>query len=185
VRSTAPGISNNFIAVVVGGIVAVVAGAGAALHDERRHRDGGIERPTWVGLAVAAALLAGAIAWYNLWHGSFLEGAHFTAAITMFVFVGWAAGTNGSCIPRTARWARPWTWLGRKPGAWARAYRCIPVGMVATGILTVVVTAGTRHTVFWLEVVEIVWFVTFWVLQTVEQWDEGIRTEAASSTSAA
>ena len=102
----------------------------------------------------------------------------------MFAFVGWAAGTNGFCIPKGARWWRPWTWLGKKPGRWAAFYRLVPFGMLVSGIVTVAALHGTGHQVLWLEVVEVAWFVVFWIAQSVEQWDDGIRPQDAVGTSA-
>jgi hypothetical protein len=175
-QKTGPGISNNFVALLIGGGIAAAIGLGTALIDRKANRKGGIGKPTWVGLGLASGLIVGAIVWYNAWHGAFLEGAHFTAAIAMFVFVGWASGTNGFRLGHFL-W-NPYRWLVAKEGGWARLYRFVPIGMAAVGgaIGLIGWRSESEHTVFVLEVVEIGFFTLFWTAQSIEQWNRGIRT---------
>ncbi len=175
-QETGPGIANNFVALMIGGTIAAAVGLATAWIDQKAATKENPKKPTWVGLALASALILGAVVWYNAWHGSFLKGAHFTAAITMFVFVGWASGTNGFRLGRFG-W-NPLRWLSAKEGGWARLYRFVPIGMVVVGgaIGLIGWLTDSAHTVFVLEVAEIGFFTLFWAAQTIEQWNRGIRS---------
>jgi hypothetical protein len=59
-------------------------------------------------------------------------------------------------------------------------YRTIAVAMLAALAATVAITLATRSTslVLWVEVVLIALFAVFWVVQTTELWNRGLRARA-------
>jgi hypothetical protein len=59
-------------------------------------------------------------------------------------------------------------------------YRTIAVAMLAALAATVATTLATRSTslVLWVEVVLIALFAVFWVVQTTELWNRGLRARA-------
>jgi hypothetical protein len=176
-QETGPGISNNVTALLIGGVVAALVGLFMGLRDRRENLGGRpVQKPTWWGLAIATALIVGAIFWYRVWRESFLDAAHYTAAVTMFIFVGVAAGTNGFYW-RGRGW-NPLRWLRAREGGWASVYRSVPIGMILAGAATLAIgeAMDSKHTVFVLEFVEIGFFILYWVTQTAEQWDQGLRS---------
>ena len=132
--------------------------------------------PARRGLAGAAAVVLVLGGWFTVHRDSFVEGAHFVAAIALFgvfVVVAWASATQAE--ERTH--VRPAMLTAHRR---AVAYRAISVGMLAISVLAVVLgvlqVAGHEpfgHWLFWVETALLVQFVAFWVLQTVEFWDDG------------
>ena len=64
--------------------------------------------------------------------------------------------------------------------AYANRYSVIAVGMVASavGIGLWQWVVGWDHAVLWIEGVLIVLFAAFWMIQTQELWDEGLRDDS-------
>jgi hypothetical protein len=56
-------------------------------------------------------------------------------------------------------------------------YRTVAIAMLAALAATVAISllTGSTSLVFWVEVVLITLFAVFWVIQTVELWDRGLR----------
>ena len=70
--------------------------------------------------------------------------------------------------------------VGAEPsgrGRYVMAYRLIAVSMLAALAATVTISlaTGSSSLVFWVEVVLISLFAVFWVVQTIELWDKGLR----------
>ena len=57
-------------------------------------------------------------------------------------------------------------------------YRMIAVAMLVSLVATVVINLATSSTslVFWVEVVLITLFAVFWLVQTIELWNRGLRS---------
>ena len=177
-RDVAPNIHNNFIALVVTGVVAVIVAAViAAVVSGQRGGVGNVwpkfETPDYIGLFIAMALVLGGAAWYAGWLPnrlpSFKTHAHSYSAIAMFFFLGVAAAAN------------VWTGESAAPAKHYRAiYLAVVVGMSVSAVVVVVAahTSDWKHAVFALEASEIVLFVTFWLAQTAELWQQGLRREA-------
>ena len=155
-------IDNNVLALAIGGAVAV----GAALliaKLQKKVEFGTIDVPTRVGLLLSSALTIAGLVWYFGFRDSFLDHAHSGAAIAMFVIVGVVIAIN-------ARHAR-------------KGYRGVYAGLagfMAASIVGVIVANLVvdewRHSVLWLEILELVPFAVFWGAQTLELWDGGVRS---------
>ena len=124
---------------------------------------GTIDVPTRVGLALSAALTVAGLVWYFGFRDSFLDHAHSGAAIAMFVIVGVVIAIN-------ARHARK----GYR-GIYAALAGFMAAAFVGVVVANLVVD-DWRHSVLWLEVLELVPFAVFWGAQTLELWDGGVRT---------
>jgi hypothetical protein len=114
----------------------------------------------WLLSATALGLLA---AWLLKFYGRdfFLANAHGKAAILFFVFLWLAIITS-----IVQHWSAP----SRPYGAW---YIVIAVAMVVG--IPVSLLFGD-HQILVLEAWEIIAFATYWIVQTVENWDEKVIT---------
>jgi hypothetical protein len=56
-------------------------------------------------------------------------------------------------------------------------YRAVAIAMLLALATTVALSllTGSTSLVFWVEVVLLVLFAVFWVIQTLELWDRGLR----------
>jgi hypothetical membrane protein len=103
-----------------------------------------------------------AVGWFLIeyWKG-FSTGIHGPAALLMFVFlVGAVVGKAHEHKGSSTRYLR--------------VYSAVALVMVVGGILIAVFHIGNAHAVAVLEAFEIVLFATFWVVQTVERWNEEV-----------
>jgi hypothetical protein len=114
----------------------------------------------WLLSATALGLLA---AWLLKFYGRdfFLANAHGKSAILFFIFLWFAIITS-----IVQHWSAP----GRPYGAW---YILIAAAMVVG--IPVSFLFGD-HQIFVLEAWEIIAFATYWIVQTVENWDEKVIT---------
>ncbi len=172
-------VTNNIPALGIGLVLAL----GLALVIAwRRGRTGRPQRPAVIGLVISGVLIAAGVIWYVSDKDSFLEHAHGTTAVAMFVFIWIAVMANAGWPKPVLRWI--YAGLGVAPNAddnlmsptlnhlrFRTWYRVVAVFMpvAAVAILAIV----RSDTVFWLEVAEIAGFAAFWGLQTAEGWDTG------------
>lgn len=114
----------------------------------------------WLLSATALGLLA---AWLLKFYGRdfFLANSHGKSAILFFIFLWFAIITS-----IVQHWSAP----GRPYGAW---YILIAAAMVVG--IPVSFLFGD-HQIFVLEAWEIIAFATYWIVQTVENWDEKVIT---------
>jgi hypothetical protein len=169
-EATRANVENNLVALLVVGVLALLATALFGLRD----RQAGGNDNLWAGFGFVAALalwLAGLAAalWYIDW---FIEYAHYLAAVGLLLCIFFVAVSNA----RRYREERG-PGVDRKPGpvstlaryrytviAWVMVV-AVPIGMalVLTGTLSL----------FWLEIVAAALFAAFWTVQTVEQLPRG------------
>lgn len=176
-------VANNLPALLVtGGVVAVVAVALQRRERVRAPTAHGTSRWNRVGVALTATLLGGGAVWFVADRDSFLARGHDAAAVPMFLAVVAVVWFNAQDVERTVRRqaSAPPGGRGTMPpsrGRYVPVYRVIAVGMLGALVATVVTSLLTRSTslVFWVEVVLITLFAVFWVVQTVELWDRGLR----------
>lgn len=141
----------------------IVGGLGLVLAWARR-----LQRPTVVA---ATALWLAVGGWFVLGRDSFLTYAHNVSAVAFFALLVAVVSINGR------RTAPPYRRHRMTREAYRRSYYAIAVAMAAAvvvGLLAFVVTGqqSAFPLIFWLEVVLLLLYITFWVLQTVEHWDQ-------------
>jgi hypothetical protein len=161
---TGPGIVNNIAAYAIAGAIAVVIGGVVAWKQQKA-----IGKPDTAGLIVlllAVAMLVAGLAWYFVWHKNFLDNAHFVSAFGLFGVVGVVMVLNALDREKNSRPLR-------------RFYGGTALAMVVGGLATVVVKLWVakdwQHQILVLELVELAAFLAYWVVQTVQHWDEGIK----------
>ncbi len=178
-RDTPADIANNMGALFVAGGIALAITIGIAIAAPRAAANSP-ERKSWdqrqtLGLVLAALVLGGGIAWFSWNRAGFTRGAHYTAAIALFVCIIGAVVLNAKGFDRQRQGAR------RMRLPYANRYSFIAVGMVvsvvAIGLWKWLV--GWDHAVLWIEGVLIAFFAAFWLIQTRELWHEGLRERSA------
>lgn len=117
----------------------------------------------------------------------FLEHTHNYSAITMFVLIGINVLINGYNLYQTR--AHPDPANRPRPGVAKLAKvnkfnRYVNLGILmalAAAFIILVIKPRWQQWNFALETTEIVLFAIFWVLQTVELWNQGLRTKVAEA----
>lgn len=165
-----PAVANNMQALFVAGLVV----AGVALTIARREARGGEVSP-WnrLGLLVTGVLLAGGAVWFYVARDSFVGHAHGFAAVPMFVAIVAVVWLNGHDVARSVAHG------DASRQRFVHAYRGIALAMLVALGVTVALSLllGAGSVVLWVEVVLISLFAVFWVVQTVELWDRGLRRD--------
>jgi hypothetical protein len=164
-------IDNNVLALAVGSGVAIVAAyAVAAIGGKASIRK--INAASVVGLLLGAALLAVGLIWYYGFRDSFLEHAHGWTAGVMFVLIGLVIFINARGSRRVSRLR------GSGRGYWV-VYTALLGMMVLSGVGVLIaknVDRDWHHQILLLEILELLAFAVFWVMQTAEHWAGGVPT---------
>lgn len=157
------------LALTITGGLAAVAAVALALWQ----RGGTLGLWDRVGIAGAVVVLAGGAGWLALHRQSFLSHAHDVAAVPMFLCIVVVVWLNSRDVQREirtdpARAAAP---------RYVPVYRAIALLMLAALVVTVLLRLLTSwtYTVLAVEVVLLVLFAVFWVVQTAELWRRGLR----------
>jgi hypothetical protein len=164
-------VANNMQSLFVLGIVAVVL----ALVIVVRERGSVASLSGWdrVGLAMGFAATAGGATWFYVSRPTFVEHGHNVAAVPMFLAIVAAVWVNARDVQRTAEHTAG---LRRVRGRYVALYRSISVAMAATLALAVVGhLADWTYALLVVEVLLITLFGAFWVIQTRELWNQGLR----------
>ena len=159
-------VANNMTALLALGAIALVVTVLLAARAR--------EKPQiWFGIAGALALWGFSLAVFEGDRGFFEGHAHYTAAIAMFVAIIAVVSINA-------------LHFGRRTGgkAYTNRYAVIAVSMIVSVlvVLTWKWTAGFRHAVLAIEAALISLFAIFWVAQTIELWDQGLRPEPPTAS---
>jgi hypothetical protein len=180
-QDAVPKIVNNVWALFITGVVAVVVTVVVAIRfrkaatAERRVASGWKVSYT-VGLVAAGLIMVCGIGWLLFDQASFVANAHYTAAIALFVcFIvvtalnAWAFGETQPSTPTPAR-------------RYANRYSLIAILMLGSSAILGSVTwlGNWEHGVLAIEAVLIALFAAFWLMQTIELWDAGIRRQPAA-----
>jgi hypothetical protein len=163
---TAANIANNMLALFVVGAPCLLVTAAFVLRSWLSRAD---RNPMYlVGLGVALAIFGGGIVWFFVDRSGFTENAHYAAALVMFVCIIAVVVLNAKQFRRKDADAR------RVP---ANRYSVIALGMVVVPLVLFAWKAafGWAHAVLWIEGVLITLFAVFWIIQTQELWNEGLR----------
>lgn len=166
----AQGVSNTMPAlfltgVVVGGVAAVLA---------RREADGvRLSSANRLGLGLTIAVLGSGAVWFVVARDSFVRRGHDAAAIPMFLAIIAVVWLNARDVQHGVE-------QGGMPSERTRyvaMYRTIALAMLAALAATVTISLATGSTslVLWVELVLITLFAVFWVEQTTELWNRGLR----------
>ena len=170
----AHGLPALFVTGAVVGVVALVIA-------RREGTLAGMTRWSRAGILLTVVLLGAGVVWFVVDRDSFLERGHGAAAVPMFLAVVVVVWLNARDVQESIRrGALPdgagseWTRSRRR---YVAVYRVIAVGMLVALAATVAISVltGSTSLVFWVEVVLILLFAVFWVVQTVELWNRGLR----------
>jgi hypothetical protein len=156
-------IDNNIYALLIAGGIGLGVAAIIAMAVNRSVRapiDVG-ERGTRVSLAVTALVLL--LGWWLIQNwDDFNTRAHGFAAVLMFVFL--IGAIVAKAIEHWDEREKVWFWV----------YAAVAALMVLGGILIPTTRVFDDHTVFALEAYEIAFFAFYWIVQTVENWNEKV-----------
>ncbi|MET7700561.1 hypothetical protein [Streptomyces sp. NPDC005485] len=181
-------ISNNVTALLIMAGVALAVLALLKWLDQPATSPPGLKAPkdealahriAMLGYVAVGALYIAALALFLLNRPLFNAKAHWGAAITMFAFIILAVINNAINFYFTrkqveAEQAANSTADGSKAAKPLNRYAVIAALMVATPF-AVVPWAGDYKAI-WLEAILITLFTAFWVIQTQELWNHGLRT---------
>lgn len=171
----AANVSNNMLAVFVVGLPCLLLAAVFIVRD-RIVRPAGWTPMYVLGLAVAALIFGGGLAWFLGDRADFIERAHYAAAIVMFTCIVAVVLLNAKQFRSKQR-------EHAGPHSPANRYSVIAVAMVVVPLLMFAWKqfTGWDHAVLWIEGALIVLFAAFWISQTQELWHEGLRQELPRS----
>lgn len=164
-------VANNMQALFVLGISAAVVALVIAV----RERGSAARLGPWerVGLALGFAATAGGAAWFYLGRSSFLAHGHNLAAVPMFLAIVAVVWVNSRDVGEVVE-EHPA--LRAVRGRYVPTYRGISAAMLASLALAVVGhLAGWTYALLTVEILLISLFGAFWVIQTRELWNQGLR----------
>lgn len=183
-RDASADIANNMVALFVAGGFGLVLAA-IVIHSARA--DGSVAprerllRQT-VGVGLGAGIPVGTVLWFGLDRSSFDSGAHFSAAVTLFVCIIIVVYLNAcyfSGLTRCSPFA-VFVKLTNRYSMIVRAMVLVPVGMLVYWAFF-----EWDHLVFGMEAALIILFAIFWGIQTRELWYVGDRATSTGDETAA
>ena len=164
------GVANNMPALFVTG---AVVGVAALVIARRQGGVTGVSTADRLGLALTLAVLGGGVVWFFVARDSFVAHGHDASAIPMFLAIVGVVWLNARDVRAAVR-------EGAAPTTHTRyvaIYRGIAVAMLVALVATVAINLATSSAqiVLWVEVVLITLFAVFWLVQTTELWNRGLR----------
>ena len=163
-------VANNMQALFVLGIVAVTVALVIAV----RERGGVASLGRWdrIGLALGLSATAGGAGWFYLSRSTFVEHGHNLAAVPMFLAIVAVVWVNSRDV-QDAVGEDPAPGRNRR---YVAVYRGISLAMLATLVLAVIGhLADWSNALLVVEILLITLFGGFWVIQTRELWNQGLR----------
>jgi hypothetical protein len=163
-------VGNNMAALFVTGLV---VGVFTVVVARRAGTSAGLSTPDKLGLALSLAVLGGGIVWFLAAREAFVAHGHDFSAVPMFLSIVGLVWLNARDVQRAVA-------QGTVPSTRSRyvaVYRAISVVMLVALVATVAVDLATSsaQAVLWIEVVLISLFAVFWLVQTKELWNRGLR----------
>jgi hypothetical protein len=168
------GVANNMPALFVAGLAVGITAVVIARREARF--EGGAPGLTAVdraGLALSLGVLGGGVLWFLVARDSFIAHGHDLSAIPMFLCVVAVVWLNARDVQKAVQAGAVESTRSR----YVAMYRTVAVAMLVALVATVAVNLATASTtvVLWVEVVLITLFAVFWVIQTTELWNRGLR----------
>lgn len=165
---------NNVTALSVAGVAAMAV----TLIIARRESPGGLPLRVIVGIGVSL-FLGGVLLAGFLWaRDLFDRWAHYVAAAPLFIILLAVMVLNAFSFGRATAHERH---RAVRPRDYANRYSAIAVItlVLTVGLIIIKLVTHWAHGVFWIEVVVIVAFAIFWVVQSVELWNaaSGLRPD--------
>jgi hypothetical protein len=119
-----------------------------------------------VGLALAAGIVLATYLWLRVGDATSPKGAHYTAAVLLFVFIGIVVYINAIYFESPDGWPPSRRWYR----ALYNRYGLIAVGMIVVpaAMALVWLFTGWEHVLLWVEAALIVLFAVFWIIQTLQ-----------------
>lgn len=169
VTDTPANVANNVFALLVLGAGALAVTVVVALRSRRTGKP--LRTSDLVGMAVATALWVVVVVAFVWARSPFLEHAHYTAAMVLFLCMiavviinAWSLGRRqaGGAAPRASDYLN--------------AYAAVAV-LMAGSVLVLLGCwfLGWQHAVLWIESALVGSFALFWAIQTRELWHVGVR----------
>jgi hypothetical protein len=144
-----------------------------------------LDKPSLIASLVALAFYVAALVVFLAGRTWFTEFAHPISAIGMFALLGINALVNGYNLYETRKHqSDPPPGQPRRRVVWRfNTYTAIGTFMLVTALVFLfIVQPRWDQWVFGLEAIEIGLFAAFWLVQTVELWDQGLRPALPPST---
>jgi hypothetical protein len=176
--NTVAGIGNNVVALFVAGLAGLIL-LGLSRFVPEKVRFPELTRQARLGRRlgfVAVAVIFGyAVAWYFHDHLAFQCQAHLRAAFTLFGFIIVVVFLNALGVSRDTGTRRP-----ARRNAWLNIYSVIFVAMIL-GLVSAwfLRRQDWAYWVLYAEAVELGLFLVFWITQTLELWNRGLRSSSA------
>jgi hypothetical protein len=163
-------VANNMPALFVTG---AFVGAVALWIARREGGAAGLSTADRLGLALSLAVLGGGVVWFFVARDSFIAHGHDAAAIPMFLAIVGVVWLNARDVEQAVSQGAVPTTRTR----YVSMYRTVAIAMLVALAATVAINLASASTtvVLWVEVVLITLFAVFWVIQTIELWDRGLR----------
>lgn len=179
--AAAANIENNMVALLVVGLVGLAAAAVFARWERFP------AARFWPGFLIALAVFVLAATVFFLYRDTFINWAHYAAAIPMFACIVLVVGINALRRQDEQLSGR----YGPDPSVNKVLRGLFPsrdgYAVVALAMLVAVVLGGAlawagtfEDTIFWLEASLILLFAAFWAIQTTEQWQRAHPPREAS-----
>jgi hypothetical protein len=167
-------IANNVGALfVVAAAALLTLGVLLAVSGYRRSR---VDAPSVIAYLIVVAAYVAAIVLFLAERPWFSSNMHEISAISMFTLLAINAFVNGYNLYQTRRHPSRVDQPPKRRVGWFNLYTAVGTFMVLAAIVFGFVFRQFWHQwVFGLEATEIGLFAVFWLRQTIELWDEGLR----------
>jgi hypothetical protein len=174
-EATRANVENNMVALLVMGVLGLVATVFFAYRAEREKRGNGTGILKYWGVGAALAVFVATAVAFLAFTEWFIGNAHYVAAIGLFICILVVAVENAR-----RRKEKPQRNAGGKVSDALKSYRYtwIALAMVVVAVGGIVLLLIGAITLFWLEITVALLFAVFWMTQTIE-WTAPEPTPAA------
>lgn len=154
-------IENNFYALAFAGFIALAVACYLAVRDRRAGTSAEqLDKNMRISAVITGVILVSSLVAMVIWE-EFKEVAHYAAAILMFVALNVAVVAKARERKESSK--RYFRWYSSL---------ALLMSLVGPALWAIAVVLGIEHHVLVIEAWEIAMFAGFWVVQTVDNWDE-------------